>query len=285
MTAGVAVLLTIEDDQRGLDPADPATVEKWGEWMLGQNFAERTVQQRTKFGRSRLREWGTLDQTPQTLVGWINSHEAAWTRATYFNHLTSLYKFLTLSGSLPADPMKDIRSPRKGADNPKPIPDHQLDHLLACAEGDLRMLLLLGAKAGLRVHEMVKVHGRDLDEHGLTVCGKGGVTAVLPAHRAIREHAAAMGYPTDDYWFRTSWPNQTPHLSTDAARLQIMHAFRAHGISGSSHRLRHSFGTRLANSGTPLHVVQTLMRHGALTTTQKYLGVEQAARQAAIDAL
>ena len=57
---------------------------------------------------------------------------------------------------------------------------------------------------------------------------------------------------------------------------------KAAGIEGSLHRCRHYFGTELLREGVSTRVIQTLMRHESLATTENYLAVDEAERVAAI---
>ena len=60
---------------------------------------------------------------------------------------------------------------------------------------------------------------------------------------------------------------------------------RKHGISGSIHRARHAYGTMLLRSGVNIRVVQTLMRHESITSTQAYTAVDEHERASAIAGL
>jgi integrase/recombinase XerD len=64
--------------------------------------------------------------------------------------------------------------------------------------------------------------------------------------------------------------------------MRVSRHFTRLGIDGSSHRNRHLYGTELLRGGANLRVVQELMRHADLTTTVRYLGVDQEEKVAAI---
>ena len=60
---------------------------------------------------------------------------------------------------------------------------------------------------------------------------------------------------------------------------------RRHGLSGSLHRCRHTYATTLLRSGVNIRVVQSLMRHESLSSTQAYTAVEDDERTAAVSGL
>jgi integrase/recombinase XerD len=61
--------------------------------------------------------------------------------------------------------------------------------------------------------------------------------------------------------------------------------FKANGIEGSIHRCRHTYATQLLRAGVNIRVVQTLMRHASLTSTQIYTAVDEDERRDAINRL
>jgi len=69
-------------------------------------------------------------------------------------------------------------------------------------------------------------------------------------------------------------------ISTVTSRL-----FAANGIEGSIHRCRHTYATALLRSGVNIRVVQELMRHSSLASTQRYTAVDEDERRDAINRL
>lgn len=264
-----------------LEPAGAVGVEEYRAWLLGVGMSAYTAKQRVRFAAARLREWGTWDVSPAVVAEWLAQHEG-WSRRTYLSHLRSLYAFLVEVGAVPVDPTARIRrGPAPGA-RPNPLTEFELATLLDAATGNVRTWLLLGSKAGLRRFEIAKVRGEDIRGDFITIHGKGGVVERVPLHRSLQELAAE--YPASGWWFPSPLRAGQP-ITSSALDQAVRRLFKAHGISGCSHRLRHTFGTQLAANGTPLHVVQKLMRHASLETTQLYLGVDENARSSAIDGL
>ncbi|MGK9270324.1 tyrosine-type recombinase/integrase [Williamsia muralis] len=152
-----------------------------------------------------------------------------------------------------------------------------------------RLKILLAAFAGLRVHEIAKVKGEDVDRvtQTLTVKGKGGHTYTVPLHPVIME--ASKHYPDRGYWF----PRCTRGIGIDKSRPMggkavsdvIGRTMRRAGIPGTPHGLRHFFATELVKADVDLRTVQELLRHSSLQTTQIYVAVPDQRRRAAVGRL
>lgn len=257
-------------------------MHKYRDWLVAQGLAQETVKQRLKFARGRIAAWGTLDVPPHQVGEFLGAH-TGWTRRTYFNHLQSLYRWQVESGQLTESPMRQFRRPPEPRPRPRPLSADELARVVAASSGDLRAWLLLGCLAGLRVHEIAKVHGDDVDETAIVVLGKGGEQAILPTHPQLWD--LAQGYPRHDWWF-PSRQRGHDHVSESLISTRVRNHFRALGIDqGSIHRLRHSYGTMLARNGAQTRVVQELMRHRSLETTQRYVDVDAEERRSAIAGL
>lgn len=179
-----------------------------------------------------------------------------------------------------SDPTATLRRPATPRPNPRPLTAQQLDRVLDGASGDLRAMMLLAWLAGLRAHEVAKMRGEDINAREIRVTGKGGQTAFLPTHPDLWE--LAQEYPREGLWF-PSPVNVGEPLHPVNVSARVRRRFRAVGIeSGSMHRLRATYGTSLLRGGANLRVVQTLMRHQSLATTEHYLGVDEDERMAAV---
>ena len=147
-----------------------------------------------------------------------------------------------------------------------------------------RAMILLAAFAGLRVHEIAKVRGEHLDlvDRRLTVHGKGDITATLPLHHRIVEHAYAAGMPRTGWWFPGS---DRGHQRRESVGQTIKEVMVRAGVLGSAHQLRHWYGSELLANGVDLRTVQELMRHRSVSSTQIYTQVTDQRRVAGIDSL
>lgn len=249
------------------------------DWLIAQGMSVTTIAERLGFAERLLREWGRLDVAPAEAAAWLNGY-AGWTRSTYLNHLRSLYRWAIETGRLEASPLARYRKPPEPRPKPKPLSAYELNRALEAADRRTRTWLLLGFLAGLRAHEIAQVHGRDLDETTFFVRGKGGDESLLPTHEAL--WALAQSYPRDDWWF-PSTHHARDHVHPSLVSNTIRDLFRSVGIThGATHRLRYSYASRLAAAGTPIRVVQELLRHRSLETTMRYVAVDDEQKRAAL---
>jgi site-specific recombinase XerD len=141
-----------------------------------------------------------------------------------------------------------------------------------------RALLMLVYCAGLRVGEVVRLRPADLDvDRGLLRVrrGKGGKDRqTLLADRAIEAlRLYRSAYPCDHWLFPGARPDR--HLTTRTVQRVVKRVARSAGIEKdvTTHTLRHSFATHLLEGGTNLRVIQELLGHQSLRTTQIYTHV------------
>lgn len=176
------------------------------------------------------------------------------------------------------------QAPRPG----QPITDEQLRNLLSVRMNHrTRVMILLAAYAGLRVHEIAKVRGEDVDPMArmIRVVGKGNVTADLPLHQVLVDAARTM--PRKGWWFpgNSRRPGQ-PIRSRGVADIIGQAMDRAGIPGGTAHRLRHTYGSKLVSGGfADLVTAQNLLRHANLNTTQIYVKVADVKRVDAINQL
>lgn len=241
--------------------------------MLRRGMTESTVVQRLRFAGYRLDEWGTWDVDGAFVGAWLNGF-TGWTKSTYYAHLKGLFGWLLDAGRIAADPLALIPQPPRPKPRPKPLTEIELRRALETAPPDVRAWLMLGYLAGLRRFEIAKFRGEDITEVSVTVDGKGGQLWTVPTHPVLWE--LAQTYPRTGYWFPSPFRHERPDEPIRAGTVgnKIGAHFRTLGLTGATHRARHTYGTRLLRGGANLRVVQELMRHTSLATTALYLGVD-----------
>lgn len=249
-------------------------------WMYARGLGRTTVGQRLTFAQSRAAEWGAWDLPPGDVARWLGGY-TGWTRVTYYSHLRCLYTWLTETGRVERHPLEGVRRPPHPRPRPRPLTLVEVDRALLASSGDVEAFLLLGLRAGLRAHEIAKVRGEDVTERWITVLGKGGRVATVPTHPQVWR--LALDRP-EGWWFPSSARPGEPIAAATVSRA-VTALFTSLGIEGSSHRARHSYGTQLARNGTPIRVVQELLRHSSLATTAAYVGVDDDERTSAVHAL
>jgi site-specific recombinase XerD len=132
--------------------------------------------------------------------------------------------------------------------------------------------LTLALYAGLRAHEIAKIRGEDVTEDTIYVRGKGGVDAQIPTHPVV--WALALDRPRTGWWFPSS-ASTLGHVRSTSVSTETTKLFTANGIEGSIHRCRHTYATQLLRAGANIRVVQELMRHKSLSSTQIYTAVDE----------
>jgi integrase/recombinase XerD len=137
-----------------------------------------------------------------------------------------------------------------------------------------RVMVMLAALAGLRVGEIAKVKGEDLDLAGrkIYVIGKGAKRAWVPLHPLLIEVAAQM--PQRGWWFPGNIRRPGEHI----------HPKSVSDILGQAMR-RAWYASTLLDDGADLRTVQELLRHTSIQTTQVYTKVRDERRVSAVDRL
>ena len=211
-------------------------------------------------------------------------------RARAMSAIRGLCRFAVREGILPTDPTQDLQVRWGGTPLPKALGTREAAELVTHeppgsrrAARDRAMLELLYA-CGLRVSEVTQLRLEQLDlEAGfLTVVGKGGKERVVP----LGQHAlAALRTYLDEARPRLAGSRRTARvflrpgghgLSRQSVWKMVKKRARAAGVSKgvSPHVLRHSFATHLLAGGADLRVVQALLGHTDVSTTQVYTHVE-----------
>lgn len=266
-------------------------LELWSDWQRAQKLSERTIQSRHETIRKLIEYTGAdpLGITPDDIIRYLGRPAiGATTASTYHATIRAYSLWLVKTDKRLDDPTVKTPTPKRPTAKARPLPTGNVAVLLSTARfRRTRMMILLATMAGLRVHEIAKFHGSDLDRTlgAMTVTGKGGSTELIPAHDAILE--AAKSFPTDDYWFKAlEWQKgKLPHVTRIAVYGAIKGAMKRAGINGTPHQLRHWYGTALLDEGVDIRIVQELMRHKTIATTQLYTRVHWRQMKAAMELL
>ena len=211
--------------------------------------------------------------------------------ARFLSCARGFYHYLLREGRITLDPTLDVESPRLGRPLPKALSEVEVDRLLQAPDleqalelRDRTMLELLYA-CGLRVTELTSLQMVQLsmNQGVVRVFGKGSKERLVPvgeeALRWIQRYLAGprgellKGIPSEVLFPSRRGTQMT--RQTFWYRIKI-YAQRA-GIKKhlSPHTLRHAFATHLLNHGADLRVVQMLLGHSDLSTTQIYTHVAQ----------
>lgn len=222
----------------------------------------------------------------------------ASTAARRLSAVRQFHRFLYTEGLADSDPSAAIEGPRQGRPLPKVVSVSDVDHLLetarlACERDGLtptarlkalrmRCLVEMLYATGLRVSELIALplSAATTRERFLVVRGKGDKDRLVPLNDAARDTARAylaalkQAGITESRWLFPS-DGESGHLTRQAFGRDLKTLGGAAGLSAalSPHVLRHAFASHLLQNGADLRVVQELLGHADIATTQIYTHV------------
>jgi len=213
----------------------------------------------------------------------------------------SFHRFCVEEGLVPSDPSEDIGGPRVPQGIPKALTEAEVDALLAAVPGDdpraLRDRAILETlyAGGLRISELVGLELGDLTlrDGTVRVLGKGRKERIVPVGRTARAALTdylARGRPALERVARRS--GEAVFLNARGGRLTRQGAWLIVRAAGDRaglgdrlfpHALRHSCATHMLDHGADIRVVQELLGHASLSTTQVYTKVSPERLRAVYD--
>jgi integrase/recombinase XerD len=261
----------------------------WLEDGLAKNTLaayRRDLQQLATF----LGERGLAGAREQDLFAFLGARRGrASSAARMLSSLKRFYQWCLRERRVATDPTLKLEPPKRAPRFPKSVSEGDVEALLGAPDAgtplgvrDRAMLEVLYA-SGLRVSELVglKTFEADLDAGVLRILGKGSKERLVP-----------LGEEAADWvrrYLREARPRLMKRASSDAlfvtergagmTRQAFWHAIKRHGRSAlpgkslSPHVLRHAFATHLINHGADLRMVQMLLGHADISTTQIYTHV------------
>ena len=219
----------------------------------------------------------------------VRAHARARTTARLLSSLKRFYRYAVREGTIGADPTLMVAAPKLVRGLPKTLTEADVERLLAAPQvandlgaRDRAMLEVLYA-TGLRVSELVELTVAQVsqDMGVVRVMGKGAKERIVPLGEEALQWIAR--------YLRSSRPNILGARASNAlfvtqrgdrmTRQAFWHLIRRYARSAaiaapiSPHVLRHAFATHLINHGADLRVVQLLLGHSDISTTQIYTHV------------
>lgn len=204
--------------------------------------------------------------------------------------LRTFFKYLQTDGYIKDDPSELLESPRLGDHLPEVLSTEEVDKLeqaidLSKWEGQRnRTIIEVLFSCGVRVTELVnlKMSNLYLDEHFIRVEGKGRKERFVPiSEEAIKQlrlwfidrNAMRIKPGEQDYVFLN---RRGAHLTRTMILIMIKRTGQDAGIKKtiSPHTLRHSFATALLEGGADLRVIQTMLGHETIGTTEIYTHID-----------
>lgn len=206
-------------------------------------------------------------------------------------HLKIFFRFLVSKNVTAADPAEPLLPPRGDLHLPDTLNEREVEMLLESVDADQtlgkRDLAILETfyASGLRLSELcgARLENLDLDEHFIRVTGKGNKTRLVPvggrACNAIaaylkNERPGLVNQKTSSWIFLSI---RGGRLSPERVREIVKQRAAAAGLKQTvyPHLLRHSFATHLLQNGADLRVIQDMLGHADIATTQIYTHVDQ----------
>ena len=220
------------------------------------------------------------------------------TVARRLSAMRQLYRFLYAEGHRADDPAAVLQGPKRARSLPKTLTLAEVDHLLHTAAtcdpaaplpvrlraARLACLVELLYATGLRVSELVSLPASAArkDARVIIVRGKGNKERMVPLNDAAKQATAAYlalvkeaGHEAQSKWLFPSF-GDSGHLTRQHFARELKALAAASGLRAaqvSPHVLRHAFASHLLHNGADLRVVQTLLGHADISTTQIYTHV------------
>ncbi len=227
----------------------------------------------------------------ELFAAWLHDKGVgAKSQARILSGVRSFYHFLLVDGYLDIDPTELLESPHLPKHIPEYLSTEEVDRLeeaidLTSPEGHRnRAIVEVFFSCGLRVSELVNLKLSDLflDDRFLRVVGKGNKERLVPiSERAVNE----LGFWFDDRRQMNIKPGEEDyvflnrrghHLTRTMILIMIKRLGEAAGIRKtiSPHTLRHSFATALLRGGADLRIIQVLLGHADIGTTEIYIHMD-----------
>jgi integrase/recombinase XerC len=197
--------------------------------------------------------------------------------------LRSFFRFLVRRGLATANPAREVRTPTLPRRLPGHLPIDQSELLFrqAFEDGEAgrrdRAILEVLYASGVRVAELagLGVEDVDLGQGTVRVLGKGRKERVVPIGRKAVEALRAYLGPREGGRGPLFLNRRGGRLTVRTLHRIVRARARAAGLAGrvTPHTLRHTFATHLLDAGADLRLIQELLGHARLTTTQRYTHV------------
>lgn len=246
-----------------------ALIHRFSTHQALRGFSKRTIERRRATARAVIALAGGIhlcDITVDHVEAFLAKYPCAQTRQSFRSDINQLYRFLIQRGFTTGNPCDLIATPRIPTRAATPLTAADVRRAIAAADPTARLMIMLGAYAGLRGSEIARLRGEDIDLEGRIIVvrqGKGGKDGVIPMADELATELQA-------------WPHRgrifTCSPSRSAVYGRIKRVFNQLDIDARPHDLRHSYGTQAAKrSNGNMRAVQQLMRHESLRSTERYI--------------
>lgn len=273
----------VDPRAKPVPPAWAREITAWSDHMLATGMSTNTVKSRRDHLQraSRAILVGPWDTRAEDLIAWAADQDwAPETRRNTYASLRGFFQWGVASGRTDANPTIALPRPKAGIPNPRPVPERVVEIAMHHADTRTRLILRLAIELGLRRAEIAQVHAGDLWEDlagwSLTVHGKGNKDRNIPLPADL---AFILRSTCQDGWLLPSDRHPSGHLTP---RYVGKLAARALPPPWTLHTLRHACATGIYKDTRDLILVQQLLGHSNVATTQRYVQIPDAALRDAI---
>lgn len=261
------------------------SIDRFRNWCIGRGLAENSVKGYTTDLRMLLRHYD-LTEIPSDLfqlygTKWLNETRAQAAPKTTGRRLTSLKVFAKYAKW--ENELGEYRAPKPSKSRAKPLPE-RLEGLIrmeqAASNYEQQAMVAATGYVGLRIGEALACHidWFDLRRMLLTVRGKGDKERIVPiSPRAWEGLQVAYIHAMQEDGYLIGYEDR-------AARKALTMLGRKAGISVhvSSHAMRATYATIMSENGVPIRVIQELLGHASMNTTEVYTEVTSKALHMAV---
>ncbi len=223
-------------------------------------------------------------------LGWLHRTNKKTTIARKLSAVRSFFKFLVKRGIINDNPAETILTPKQEKSIPEYLPVDEMFRLLDSIQTgsilDLRNRAIFETlySCGIRVSEVVGLNVYDIDfaESTIRVLGKGNKERIVPIGQKALSAIRSYREMVHEAWEISINHNGPVFLNKNKGRLTARSVGRIlDGLARSCgllkpvspHTMRHTFATHMLDAGADLRIVQELLGHKSLSTTQKYTHV------------
>jgi len=259
---------------------------------------ESDLNQFLNFLATEQMEWENVDPSfVYAFLSAIRQDDGGVQRSTQARKAASvkaLYAYAEKSEFIEKNPLKKMKAPRYKRSLPRPLRPLELEHMLEDDSGQTEFIQLRDKalmevmySSGMRISEVLRLNRDDIFDmnqqakESIAITGKGNKQRVVfigslarSAIKVYQEYISHNRLYTDD--FAPLFINFKGGRLTRHGAIYIMKKRRSLLVgdeSVSPHSLRHSFATDLLNSGADIRIVQEMLGHASISTTQNYTKV------------
>lgn len=278
MTAAVIYLITARDRRRTVCESTLVAHDKYLDYLRLRGFSAQTIRRRASTLRAfsaYIAPKATEDADHDDIEGFLAGYTQPRTRHAYRSDIRAMYAWAVRRGVIAVDPSINVDPIKVPKALPRPLNPNLIPALIATApDEDTRLMIALGAYAGLRRSEIAALCGDDVSTGGgflIVRGGKGNKDRRIPLH------------PMLSVMLEGRHGGRLFHCHPNTVYKRIVEHFARFGIVGTPHQLRHTFGTELARAcDGDLQMVGLLMGHEQLSSTQGYCAYADRGASAAV---